>query len=796
MAFLHNILRLTWAALAICLASAQPGVAKAQFSPEPELSPEVYFDEAGNEQREQLRRAASFLADKQYDEAVETIRRVLETPGTKLIRAVPGDHAPAEYSRYVSIQEYGHLQLAALAKSAPEALALYRSRVDPLAERWFKQGVGQRDAKLLARIVDQLFTSSFGDDALYRLGEFALERGEYDRARECWESLSPALRSPAKSKLLPGAAAGRPLWLALRGIDWDKQWPQIEGLFSPAAAPPGLLVYPDTDLNLADVRARLVLVSILEGSLERAKLELELLKRLAPDADGQLGGRTGKYAELLVELLSEAAAWPAVKTPADWRTLGGTPERGQVSRFEPDVKGKPLWIVDLPKLTANPAGANGNGVRVPEQIGYGRQRIAEENEGLLGYHPLLVHDPKAGDVVLVSEPGFVKAFSLATGKPAWPGAEEPGAIFPTAKREGDLANSGDFLMRRPYVGVPRFTLTAHETKLFARHGSPITALKDENAKLKHPGSIVGLDLATQRKLFEIEPGAADWAFEGPPLTDGSRLYVAMRRSENTSARSDAHLACYDAQTAELKWRRWLCGANTPSRGQLDEHTHNLLALQDGVLYYNTNLGAVAAVSAEDGAVKWVARYPRAQFRSHDLDRNDVHFFRDLNPCVLHNGLAICAPADCDRIFALDAATGQTVWETGKQRCADAVHLLGVGGGNLLASGDYLYWIDINSGAVVGQFPQPRSGAAGFARADPLGYGRGILAGENVYWPTKEKIFVFRQQTARTDKGWSPIAVREIELTQRGVTGGNLLMAKGILLISSADKLIALSEQQK
>lgn len=756
----------------------------AQISLEPELSPEVYFDEAANEQREQLRRAASFLADKQYDEAVETLRRVLESPGTKLIRAVPGDNVPNEFSRYVSLKEYGHLHLAALKKSAPEALDLYRSRVDPLAERWFKQGVAERDERLLARIVDQLFNSTFGDDALYRLGEFALERGEYAKARECWERLSPLLRSPAKDKLLPGAAAGRPLWLALRGVKLDEQWPDVERFFTQTAAPVGLLVYPDTDLNLADVRARLVLVSILEGSQERARLELELLKKLHAGAEGHVGGRTGKYADLLAEILSEAAAWTPVKAPADWRTFGGTQERGQVSRFEPDVRGKPLWSVELPRLTAD-----------REQIGFGRQRIAEEFDGLLSYHPLLVHDPKAGDVVLLAEPGYVKAFSIATGQPAWPGAEEPGAIFPTSKREGDVADSGDFPRRRPYVGVPRFTLTSHHTKLFARLGSPITAFKDENGRLKQPGNIVGLDLATQRKLFEIEPDGANWAFEGPPVTDGSRLYVAMRRSENTSARSDAHLACFDAQTAELRWRRWICGANTPSKGQWDELTHTLLSLQDGVLYFNTNLGAVAAVTAEDGAVKWVARYPRAPFRSHDLDRNDVHFFRDLTPCLIHDGLAICAPADCDRIFALDAATGQTVWETGKQRGADAVHLLGVGGGNVLASGDYLYWIDINSGTIVGQFPQPRSGGPGFARADPPGFGRGILAGDNVYWPTREKIFVFRQQTTKTEKGWSPIPVREIELTHRGVTGGNLLMAKGILLIATSNKLYALSESK-
>src|SRR5439155_4616599 len=110
--------------LALPLAAALPAAARGQLSLEPELSPEVYFDEAANEQREQLRRAASFLADKQWDEAVETLRRVLETPGGKLLKAPAPEDAPAEYSRYVSLKEYCHLQLAALTKSAPAALEL------------------------------------------------------------------------------------------------------------------------------------------------------------------------------------------------------------------------------------------------------------------------------------------------------------------------------------------------------------------------------------------------------------------------------------------------------------------------------------------------------------------------------------------------------------------------------------------------------------------------------------------------------------------------------------------------
>ena len=38
--------------------------------------------------------------------------------------------------------------------------------------------------------------------------------------------------------------------------------------------------------------------------------------------------------------------------------------------------------------------------------------------------------------------------------------------------------------------------------------------------------------------------------------------------------------------------------------------HRLLSLDGPTLYYQTNLGAVAALDAETGAIRWVATYPR------------------------------------------------------------------------------------------------------------------------------------------------------------------------------------------
>ena len=217
----------------------------------------------------------------------------------------------------------------------------------------------------------------------------------------------------------------------------------------------------------------------------------------------------------------------------------------------------------------------------------------------------------------------------------------------------------------------------------------------------------------------------------------------------------------------------ISSAETPAGGNSEELTHNLLTLEQGVLYANTNLGAVAAVSARDGHVQWISTYPRAKRSSSSgQDKRAAHFYRDLNPCVYHRGTIAVAPRDSEYILAFDATSGQMLWES--HLAADAVHLLGVGGGNLIASGDSLWWIDIEGGKVVAKWPEQ----------SPAGYGRGILAGDKIYWPTRDAIYVFNQEVSQP--GRAPLVRDPILLIgdNRQAGGGNLVIGRGVLLIAT------------
>lgn len=699
--------RARWLSLGMLLLASAAVQAQPPGIGQYELSDTIRLDEADAATRTHLEQARAFVSNQQWDEAVEILRQLAENHGGKVIGLTP--------RRFISVRDYCHLLLSGL---PAEALTLYRSRVDPQAERWYQQGVREHRAEPLRAIVEQLFCSSWGDEALSALGEFALEQGDYGNARGYWQRILP-----------------------------PEYWLKCEPALAREDGVPAVLVYPDTDLPLADVRARLVLLLILEGDAEAAQQALDAFVQEYGQAEGKLAGRQTEYAPRLQELLNDSRQWPVPQTSGDWPTFGGSPARNKVMPHTIEL-GALRWRQPL-----EPAPA--------PDFGYTVRRVAERKDAMLSYHPLLVDG-----LVLVNSANEILAFNAQTGAPAW--SDDP-TIFkyhpPGAQPSG----------RHSSLGAARFTMTAFRHRLYARMGNPVTGGANDTFGQPRPGFLVCLDLEAQGKVLwdsrRSLPREEGWTFEGSPVTDGVNVYVAMRRS---GVQPQAYVACLDAEQGRLRWRRLICSAESPAQGQAEEITHNLLTLDHGTLYYSTNLGAVAALDARDGQPKWISRYPRV--KSIDVNDRAKHLYRDLTPCLYDRGVVYAAPADCRAVLAFDASNGLLLWHAPHPE--DAVHLLGVGGGNLIVSGDKLWWLDARTGkAVRDPFP---------ASSQPKGFGRGVLAGDLVYWPTQTMIYVFDQRTGQ------PRAT--IELSTRGtdIGGGNLLVNGDSLLIASSDELLAFS----
>ena len=106
------------------------------------------------------------------------------------------------------------------------------------------------------------------------------------------------------------------------------------------------------------------------------------------------------------------------------------------------------------------------------------------------------------------------------------------------------------------------------------------------------------------------------------MADARSVYVALTdRREQTAT----YVACLDAETGDPRWVRHLgeaasdvdnnmmgMGMGMGMVGSSGDLGHRLLTLDGPTVYYQTNLGAVAALDAETGGIRWVATYPRQE----------------------------------------------------------------------------------------------------------------------------------------------------------------------------------------
>jgi len=195
------------------------------------------------------------------------------------------------------------------AAGRPEALS--RPRRCDGGEKWYTTASPIAIASCLDSVVQQAFASSWGDKGL----------------------VGPGRNGPGVGRL-----RRRPLVL---GADRSRRAAAGHGEDLPG--------YPDTKLDLAMVRARLVLVSILEGDASRGREELAELVRLHPAAHGQLGRPGGQLRRGAGRVVGpeRGLAKPAV-TP-DWPTFAGAPGRNKIAPQAIDVAdaGAVAWRMPL-----------------------------------------------------------------------------------------------------------------------------------------------------------------------------------------------------------------------------------------------------------------------------------------------------------------------------------------------------------------------------------------------------------------------------------------------------------------
>ncbi len=285
-----------------------------------------------------------------------------------------------------------------------------------------------------------------------------------------------------------------------------------------------------------------------------------------------------------------ASCWPRAgcgrsQSPSpDWPTLAGCPARTRSPRRRSTWR---AWPGGCRCRELRPAAAASGPPRRPT------------TPRPLSYHPVVV-----GDRVFVNDQREIVAVRLADGqaglgrRTARPFIARRGRAAAAA-----LANPADTL------GAARFTMTVCDGRLYARMGSAVTSQPQQAGRRPAvPGSLVCLDLEAEGKLLWKVAPEEGWAFEGRRWSQGPASWRPCAAA--TSGRRPTSPVS-TPRPAGSAGGGSSAAAETPARGMLPQSTHNLLTLAGDTLYYNTNLGAVAALSADDGRVLWVSLYPRA-----------------------------------------------------------------------------------------------------------------------------------------------------------------------------------------
>ncbi|MCA9097598.1 MAG: PQQ-like beta-propeller repeat protein, partial [Planctomycetaceae bacterium] len=662
--------------IAAALGTFQSIAAFAQFLPPPSLPRDQFSIEIDSAATKQITALRDNLLAGQYAEGVELLLKLVVSRSDKYLELSPG--------RYVTAPTMAEILAMHL---PPEGLRRYREQVDPLARRILEQSdeSERNNVELWQRILKQGAASSLADDAIHHLAQYAWERGDIATARSRWEMLIP---------------------------------PRKNGEDAPL---PTTFAYPDTDLDLAEIRAKLILCSILLHDFTRADRELTSYRTMHPDSQGELAGTQGKWVDLLQQFLNEGRTWEG--------SLGGTPAltfAGNETR-----NGTSVGLNDLlPAVWTIPTTGY-----LPLLKG---RRPANLDSILPSTFPLL-----DGRRIFWADDESVYACKLLDGSPLWGNANldplQPHRIYqapvsdrpvPTGEILEDAAafrGAVEDDQPRSFAGLPSFSLTLADGRLFARLRTRTSPL-DTSYGQGEPSRLVCLDVdqGEGKLLWEVE--GTDWKednllwrFEGTPIAHAGKLYVGLN---STGGKRNAAIAALDATTGERLWLRRLGELQGVGFSLNERLSRGYIAIGSGNLFYETGGGGLAAVDLETGDPGWVIQTPSTAASSGGK-LTGLIWDRPAIP-VWDRGVVYVLGTEGRSLTAVDGATGLIVWhrDLGKQ----VQWILGCRGNRIILAGERLWGIDRQDGNILWE--------VGSQDIELQGYGRGFLSAREIYWPLR------------------------------------------------------------
>jgi outer membrane protein assembly factor BamB len=254
-------------------------------------------------------------------------------------------------------------------------------------------------------------------------------------------------------------------------------------------------------------------------------------------------------------------------------------------------------------------------------------------------------------------------------------------------------------------------------------------------------SLVALDLTTGQLRWasgRMAPATREdmrMRYEAAPAIGARTIYAGYVKDNiegDTHIDSAYGLRAFDAATGRVLWDTEVCrlapgkfttGVAVTRRNRIRSFTSPPV-LHQGVLYYNTNAGAITAVNARSGRIEWTMLYPywpavhdaARRFGSPRWWLSGPHRllrpagWLNQRPLVLGDSV-IVGPVDSPCLMSIDRATGKVAW-TYARGGGDHAYMLGPTG-----TGELVLAFSGRAGSI--QLLDPKTGKITWRSPDPI-----------------------------------------------------------------------------
>lgn len=688
----------------------------------------------------------ALLADGLWDEAIDLIEATQVEHGRLLIELASDRFAPVAFKCQ---------QL--LCDLPTEGLTAYRRRTDSTAERLLRLGIEQLDTQPLRVVAEEMLATSSGASAAIALAELAMSQGDTVEARR-W-----LLRG---TKLASGPE-GEPAGVAIARVDPSVSAAELAEAWRNAVRP-GVVAASAEPSLVAKTLALLATCAVRDGDVRRAEGVLRLLDALLPEAEGRIAGKQQRLTPQLNRSIADLKVSPFNRPATSEEVAEPLVAWSWAHEFEAMQRARQALLAQRNRQ---------------RNFQLQQQRFIQ----VWNRHPMASARtvPSVGkDRVLWVESGKLQSLDRATGESLelpmpsdWTSLMSPqqgqasgaqdrwrvdGGLVIREGRIRVLNNRGRLTdLPLPVVSWLRAPQMINDV-VYGRISRRVIEVQSVNRRRSViEESIVGVDLASEGKLvFDLPSteiaGDEAWTFVSQPVIEDDRVYAFAAPRTNRGALS---IVCYARSPQRRLWTTPV-GAGNASNVNVDPIS---LQRRGDALFCCTGSGALVALDWRTGRLRWVTRYPGTPTTPKVGPKP-----RQL---AVRSGLVIAAPADSDRLLAVDGSTGAVLWSAPRDARSELVHS---DAGSVVLAGEKIEWRDPLTGRSLRRFPDsPHSGIRGMGRA--------AVIGNELFWPTRNSVRVVDLETGLFSRPEIPLRGFVGDGADTYAAGENLLVVGAVTM---------------